>query len=158
MPPDEEADNLGRPTADPRTILRALAAEEVEFLLIGGMAVIMHGHVRSTRDVDIIPNPSVDNMRRLGGALESLNAAAVDDRRNRLALDLSHPESLSIGNYFLITDAGGLDLLNGPRPDLIRSGQSYGRFLAAFHTLSTPSIPLPAKVIRSSPLSGRPAR
>lgn len=118
--PAEEAGGLDRPIADAETILGVLVRHEVDFLLAGGYAVQVHGHVRNTRDVDIIPNPVSDNMRRLAAALTELEAAAVDDRGRRLPLDLSHPESLALGNYFLTTRAGALDLFNGPRPDLHR--------------------------------------
>lgn len=97
-----------------------LAAHDVEFVVIGGLAVIVHGHTRTTGDVDIIPAPRAPNWRRLGAALRDLEATAVDRHGARLPLDLSHPESLAIGNYFLDTRAGGLDLLNGARPDLKR--------------------------------------
>jgi hypothetical protein len=52
--------------------------------------------------------------------LTELGAHAVGARREKLALDLSHPESLAVRNYFLNTEAGALDLFNGPRADLHR--------------------------------------
>lgn len=112
--------SLDRPIADAPAILEALLSHEVEFLVAGGVAVQAHGYVRVTVDVDIIPNPSAANMRRLAGVLRELAAKAVDGQGNQLDLDLSHPESLALGNYFLSTNAGALDLLNGPRPDLHR--------------------------------------
>ena len=95
----------------------------MRFLLAGGMAVQAHGYVRITLDVDIIPSPDRANMTRLAAALRDMEAAAVDDRGNRLPLDLSHPESLALGNYFLDTRHGALDLFNGSRPDLKRFRQ-----------------------------------
>lgn len=117
---DADRDRLGRKPADAQPILATLAAHEVDFLVIGGIAVRAHGNPRTTLDVDVIPNPSASNMRRLAAALEVLEASATDDRGTRLPLDLSHPESLAVGNYFLDTRFGGLDLLNGARPDLLR--------------------------------------
>jgi hypothetical protein len=114
------ADELGRPSADPNRIFAALTAHEVEFLVAGGIAVYVHGYPRNTWDVDIIPSPDAANMRRLASALAELEAYAVGARREKLALDLSHPESLAVGNYFLSTRAGALDLFNGPRADLHR--------------------------------------
>jgi hypothetical protein len=115
-----ERDPLGRKAADPAAILATLTRHEVDFLVVGGIAARAHGNPRTTLDVDVLPNPSADNMRRLAAALEELEAVATDDRRSRMPLDLSHPESLAVGNYFLDTRFGGLDLVNGPRPDLIR--------------------------------------
>jgi hypothetical protein len=106
--------------ADPRPILQALARHEVDYLLVGGFAVIAYGYIRTTVDVDILPSPDRSNMRRLAAALEELGAAVAAERGERVPLELSHPESLAVGNYFLDTRYGALDLVNGPRPDLNR--------------------------------------
>ena len=115
-----DPESLGRPRADLRRILATLARNEVDFIVAGGVATVAHGVPRLTLDVDVIPEPGAANMRRLAVALGELNARAFDDRRRELPLDLTHPEGLALGNYFLLTDAGGLDLLNGPRPDMKR--------------------------------------
>lgn len=117
---NEPVDQLGRPQADPAPIIHSLVEHGVRFLLAGGMAVQAHGYVRITLDVDIVPSPDQANMARLAAALKEMDAAAVDDRGNRLPLDLSHPESLALRNYFLVTRHGALDLFNGSRPDLKR--------------------------------------
>ena len=79
--------------------------------------MFVHGYPRSTLDVDILPSPAVANMRRLAAALKELQAHAVDDRSRKLPLPLEHPEGLALGNYFLVTTGGALDLVNGSRPD-----------------------------------------
>lgn len=103
----------------------------MDFLVVGGIAVAVHGYPRATFDVDILPAPDAENMKRLAAALNELEARAFDDRRRELPLDLSHPESLAVGNYFLLTSAGALDLVNGPRPDLKRYRALAARSLAA---------------------------
>jgi hypothetical protein len=113
-------DRPQRAPAQPRRLLDALEAESVEYLIGGGLAVIAHGYRRTTEDVDIIPSPDAANMARLAGALRALDAVAVGARGERLPLDLSHPESLAVGNYFLDTKFGAIDLFNGARPDLHR--------------------------------------
>jgi hypothetical protein len=113
-------DELGRPPANQGELFGALIEQEVSFLVIGGVAVGIHGYPRTTWDLDILPEPSEANMRRLAAALEALDARAADAQGRSLALDLSHPASLAVGNYFLTTRAGALDLMNGSRPDLIR--------------------------------------
>jgi hypothetical protein len=115
-----EPETLGRPAADLERILATLAGHEVDFIVVGGVAAVAHGVPRLTLDVDIVPAPGKANLGLLAAALTELRARAYDDRRRELPLDLSHPEGLALGNYFLLTDAGGLDLLNGPRPDLKR--------------------------------------
>ena len=46
-------------------ILRALVDDGVEFVVIGGMAMAVHGYVRATEDVDIVPAPKRENLDRL---------------------------------------------------------------------------------------------
>lgn len=115
MPPER-----GAGAARPEAILAALARHEVHFLIVGGVAVQAHGYVRTTVDVDVIPRPDSRNLRRLARALEELEATAIDERGEPLALDLSRSASLALGDYFLSTRAGALDLVNGPHPDLKR--------------------------------------
>jgi hypothetical protein len=115
-----ERDQLGRTAADPGSIFRALAEHDVDYMVIGGIAVRVHGYPRTTQDVDVIPNPSRANLRRLAAALRGLEARAIDERGGELPPDLSHPESLAVGNHFLTTRSGALDLFNGSRPDLRR--------------------------------------
>ena len=117
---EEPLDELGRRPADHRAQLAALAGHEVDFLLVGGLAVIAHGYFRVTRDLDILPSPDRANLARLATALKEVGAVAIGARRERLPLDLSHPESLALGDYFLETKHGAMDLVNGPRPDLKR--------------------------------------
>jgi hypothetical protein len=118
--PDRVTDDLGRKAADPRPMLAALHEHAVDYLLVGGLAVIVRGYSRLTLDLDILPSPASSNMARLAGALEDLEAVAIGAKQERLPLDLSHPESLAVGNYFLETKHGALDLVNGPRPDIKR--------------------------------------
>lgn len=60
-------------------LCRALNQEGARYLLIGGFAVILHGFVRSTKDVDLLVDPSEENIRAVKRALGTLpdNAAAL---------------------------------------------------------------------------------
>ncbi len=63
-------------------LCRALNAEGARYLLIGGFAVILHGFVRTTKDVNLLVDPTVENMVKVKRALATLpdNAAAqVED-------------------------------------------------------------------------------
>jgi hypothetical protein len=66
------------PPFDAERILRVLAEHEVAYVLIGGLAVQTHGHVRTTNDADLIPEPDPANLRRLAAALNALGDAGVD--------------------------------------------------------------------------------
>jgi hypothetical protein len=53
-------------------ILEALGKHDVEYILIGGAALNVHGLVRATRDIDLFIAPSTENVERLKEALRSL--------------------------------------------------------------------------------------
>lgn len=95
-------------------ILEALVRHEVDFIVIGGVAVAHHGFLRATKDVDVIPNPSEANVGRLWSALRELEArpASLDDMRpDQLPVALSLESLLQQGNWDLETKHGRLDIL-----------------------------------------------
>lgn len=53
-------------------ILQALEDFEVEYLLVGGYAVIIYGLMRLTSDLDIVIKPTEDNIAKLQHALLSV--------------------------------------------------------------------------------------
>lgn len=55
-------------------VLAVLEAHQVEFIVVGGFAVNVHGVVRSTKDLDICPEPTEENLTRLAAALTELEA------------------------------------------------------------------------------------
>ena len=69
------------------SLCKALNDEGVRYVLIGGFAVILHGFVRATKDVDLLVDPSVANVQRLKRAMATLpdNAIALmsDDEIDR---------------------------------------------------------------------------
>jgi nucleotidyltransferase AbiEii toxin of type IV toxin-antitoxin system len=50
-------------------LLRALAREDVDYVLVGGVALNLHGIVRATEDVDLFIRPEANNVERLKRAL-----------------------------------------------------------------------------------------
>jgi hypothetical protein len=56
---------------------RALNAHQVRYVLIGGFAVIAHGGARTTKDVDLLIDPSPENVARIRDALQILEDNAV---------------------------------------------------------------------------------
>ena len=65
---------MTKPTFAPERIVAALNADDVAYVLVGGLAVAAHGVVRATRDVDLVPEPSADNLDRLSYTLIRLGA------------------------------------------------------------------------------------
>jgi hypothetical protein len=59
-------------------ICAALNARGARYVLIGGFAVIAHGAVRTTKDIDLLVDPAPENVARIKRALSILedNAAA----------------------------------------------------------------------------------
>ena len=49
----------------PLDLLGELHTLGVEFIVIGGYCLAVHGYVRGTKDVDIVPEPEQANLRRL---------------------------------------------------------------------------------------------
>ena len=61
------------------SLCKALNREEVRYVLIGGFAVILHGFVRGTKDIDLLLDPSQSNIQAVKRAMANLpdNAAAL---------------------------------------------------------------------------------
>ena len=76
-------------THDFREFLRLLNANGVEYLLIGGYAVGLHGYPRATVDLDVWVSPTLDNAARVIDALSRSDltprARARAFRRSRAA-------------------------------------------------------------------------
>jgi hypothetical protein len=98
---------------DAAEILRALARHEVDYVLIGGLAVQTHGHVRTTQDVDLFPAPDDVNLARLARALEALGPvpAGMTARPPGWAVGA---KSLAADVLALDTRAGGIDVHRRP--------------------------------------------
>ncbi len=58
-------------------LCRSLEREKVRYVLIGGFAVILHGLVRTTKDIDLLVDPSEENVRAIKRALGDLPDDAV---------------------------------------------------------------------------------
>jgi hypothetical protein len=63
---------------DAEQIIAVLAAHDVDYVIVGGLAVQAHGHVRTTIDIDVYPRPQPENLRRLAAALNELKARALN--------------------------------------------------------------------------------
>lgn len=58
----------------PRALLSTLTAHGVDFVVIGGIAALLHGSDRNTFDLDVSPAANRENLDALGKALVELNA------------------------------------------------------------------------------------
>ena len=95
-----------------RELLEQLVAHEISFVLVGGLAVNAWGYVRGTRDVDLVPDPSPENLDRLAGLLTELGGR-VEVAEGRLAASAIRT-FLAAGDRTLVsTDLGPVDVLQG---------------------------------------------
>ena len=53
-------------------LLKALEREAVDYILVGGIALNLHGIVRATEDIDLFVRANADNVDRLKRALRSV--------------------------------------------------------------------------------------
>ena len=108
---------------DPTRLLGALVDRRVDFVVIGGVAAVLHGSARNTFDLDICFASDPDNLEALGSTLVGLRAQlrgvseAVPFMPDAAAL--RRVEVLT-----LTTTAGDLDVLRAPsgapRYDVLR--------------------------------------
>jgi predicted nucleotidyltransferase len=94
-------------------LLRALARADVDFVVVGGVAVAVQGYGRATKDLDITYATDRENLRRLGDVLIALHArlrGVVED-----VPFVPHERTLAHTRLLTLdTDDGWLDLLADP--------------------------------------------
>lgn len=65
---------MAPPSFDPKPILRALRAHDVDFVVIGGLAGMAHGSSYPSFDLDVAYARDDENLERLAAALRELGA------------------------------------------------------------------------------------
>jgi hypothetical protein len=100
---------------EPDDLLLALTRARVEFVVIGGVAVGVHGFVRATKDLDIVPDPDPENLARLARVLGHIDAQHVglaDFSPEEFPYDPTDPLQLAEGaNFRLETSLGPVDVM-----------------------------------------------
>lgn len=137
-----------------RAVLQTLVGGEVKFIVIGGVAAVVHGTARLTEDIDVVYARDPENITRLARALAPhspyLRGAPpglpfrFDERTIALGL-----------NFTLTLDFGALDLLG----EIVGGGDfeellPYSTELAVY-SVRCLCLDLPA-LIRSKRAAGRP--
>jgi len=91
-------------------MLKALVDDDVEFVVIGGIAVAAHRVVRATEDLDLVPKPDEPNLARLLDLLTRLDARLTlnPDR----GIDDKVRDAVASGrNLTVTTTLGDLDVV-----------------------------------------------
>ena len=94
-------------TAD---ILRLLSEHLVDFVVVGGYAVVAHGGTLVTQDIDVCCSFSPENLLRIQDALKGLHPVHRMTPQ-RLPLQLTKESCQGLNNIYLDTDIGQLDCL-----------------------------------------------
>lgn len=120
-------------TFDPRVLLGALAEHGVEFVVIGQMAALLHGHPETTFDLDVVPRQDIDNAERLIEALRGQEAVLVvegertdgPDERQLLGWNLVREYDTAAGPIDVVPFAigvGDFDTLSARAADVVIDG------------------------------------
>lgn len=95
---------------DAERILQALAEHAVEYVIVGGLAVQTHGHVRTTVDIDVFPCPERSNLARLADALNSLDARVLNPGNEGARVDATMLPRATLWQF--TTPHGAIDVLH----------------------------------------------
>jgi len=140
----------------PHAILAVLDSHGVRYVLIGGLAAVLHGASHVTTDVDVVPEEAKHNLERLSAALKELGARIrVTGEPEGVPFDHSAGSLARVRVWNLQTDLGDLDLNFEPSgtrgyDDLTRDASAM---LVRGVSVSVASL---ADVIRSKEAAGRP--
>lgn len=111
-------------------LLQALSDEQVQYVLVGGLAVQLHGFLRSTFDIDLVLAMNDGNLSRFIGVARRYDLVPVipvpmDSLRNAGLLDQWHREKGMLAFGLREPHAGGsvVDVL-------VRSDVPYERLAA----------------------------
>lgn len=95
---------------DAEQILAALARHGVDYVIVGGLAVQTHGHVRTTVDIDVCPRPDRTNIGRLADALNELDARVLNPGSEGIGIDAAMLPRATLWQF--ATRHGGIDVLH----------------------------------------------
>jgi predicted nucleotidyltransferase len=102
---------LSEPAFD--ELLRRLATADVEFVVVGGLAVNAWGVVRGTKDVDVVVAPDTENLKRVAKVAVAAGGH-VQQGEALLGTPISIASALASGEQVAIeTDLGRLDVVQG---------------------------------------------
>jgi hypothetical protein len=95
---------------DAKRILEALALHDVDYVIVGGLAVQTHGHVRTTVDIDVYPRPEPSNLARLADALNALDARVLNPGSEGAKIDAATLPRATLWQF--ATRHGAIDVLH----------------------------------------------
>jgi hypothetical protein len=103
------------PALDRAALLAALAEHDAKFVLVGGVAGQVYGATRVTKDLDICPDWSSENLERVAAALRDLGARMKIGEGSIELLEVAL-DAKTLANMEIVpwrTRAGDVDILLG---------------------------------------------
>jgi predicted nucleotidyltransferase len=138
---------------DLEKLLPTLIRAGVEFVVIGGVAGIVHGSARATHDVDLVYSRNSENIQRLADALAQHNPY-LRDAPAGLPFTWDAKTIRGALNFTLSTDLGDIDLFGKVAgetySDLLPHSFEVEAFGVRFKCIDLP------KLIRIKEAAGRP--
>ncbi|MCF7733226.1 MAG: hypothetical protein K9N23_16165 [Akkermansiaceae bacterium] len=96
--------------SDFKDLLRIFAEEEVEYLVVGGYAVMHHAQPRYTKDMDLWIKPSVENAARVARAFNRFGLPLVEVTQEDFADEgLQHVVGIAPCQIDFLTSLPGTD-------------------------------------------------
>lgn len=140
----------------PRDVLEALHRHRVDYVLIGGLAATVHGSPLLTRDVDLTPRRSPENLASLCAALVELGAQLrVPDQDLGVPISVSPDWLNRMMSTTFITRAGMVDIVM--LPDGIPDIDALFESATERHISGTPvKVAALHLIIRSKQAANRP--
>jgi hypothetical protein len=103
---------------DPEALFTELIAGGVEFIVIGGVAAILHGDAAGTEDTDLTVRRTGDNLQRLATVLTAINGrllVVLNDRELATVNTAVTAETFGpLTSARFLTDLGVLDVVLQP--------------------------------------------
>jgi hypothetical protein len=135
-------------------LLENLHGAKVDFVIIGGVAAVLHGSTLLTRDLDICVPVGSESLLRLQAALQGLNPR-IRAGSDFIPLELGESKAAAVKNPHITTDEGRLDCIGfvdgvGDYSDVLQQSMELdlGRFSCRVLGLDA--------LIRAKESAGRP--
>jgi predicted nucleotidyltransferase len=134
---------------DDAALLRVLQDHHVPHVVIGGWAVITHGYVRYTKDVDVLIPDTPAARRSAAQAMSSVHARRLDGR------PIDESDDMPEQGWQLDTDHGRIDLLLEGEPPLDFASVQSSAIETAMDDVTLQVADLP-HLVAFKRLAGRP--
>jgi predicted nucleotidyltransferase len=97
----DETDEYCRPAsiADLKALIESLNRQQVDYLLIGGYALFVHGYHRATTDIDVLVPATIESGAKVKAALMVLPDQAAKDLEPAWFLE---GENIRVADAFLV--------------------------------------------------------